>query len=137
MTLTYLWGEADHVCSFIHKAEVDVRCGLHPWELHPERPNRLRITVKLFARMPNGPASVDSFIDYDDVRKFLKTLSSREHIPLLETIANEIAGVCFSQPSVDACWIGIEKPLIFSEAAGAGVELYRTRQSWEADPDVH
>jgi dihydroneopterin aldolase len=121
----------DHIRAVIIDAVVERRCGLHPWERHPERPNRLKITVEMFATLPPGPIGAASFVDYDPVRDFLKTFPSLPHTDLLETIVNEIVAKCFENDRVEACRVSVLKPDIFAEAAAAGIEAFRTRASWE------
>lgn len=121
----------DHVRAVIRDVIVERRCGLHPWERHAERPNRLKITVEMFAALPPGSMGADAFIDYDPVRDFLKTFPSLPHTDLLETIVDEIVAKCLENGRVDACRVSVLKPDIFNEAAGAGIEVYRTRASWE------
>jgi len=38
----------DSQTSILEDVELRVRCGLHPWERHPERPNRLLVSVELY-----------------------------------------------------------------------------------------
>ena len=122
----------DQICSFILRAEIETKCGMHQWEQHPERPTRLLVTVKMFADLAGGPTSGQRFIDYDALRAYLKALERSDHIAKLETIADGIAATCFADNQVDACCIRIEKPDIFNEADAAGIEVFRTRRSWEA-----
>lgn len=121
----------DHVRAVVVDAIVERRCGMHPWERHPERPNRLKITVEMFADLPPGPMGAGAFIDYDPVRGFLKTFPSLPHTDLLETIVDEIVAKCFENDRVEACRVSVLKPDIFNEAAAAGIEVFRTRASWE------
>lgn len=128
---TPFWTE-DHVCSRLDGLEVDVCCGLHPWERHPERPNRLRVSVALYAPV-TGPRLADQpFLDYDHVRAAVRALAGRPHVDLLETIVDEIVGRCFELPPVVAVRVRVEKPDIFNDAASAGIETLRTRAGWEA-----
>lgn len=120
------WTE-DHVCSRLDGLEVDVCCGLHPWEQHPERPNRLRISVALYAPV-TGPRLADQpFLDYDHVRAAVRALAGRPHVDLLETIVDEIVERCFELRPVVAVRVRVEKPDIFNDAASAGIEVFRTR----------
>ena len=119
------WRHAgDHVRVLLSDVAVDVRIGLHPWERHPERPTRLIVNVEMFAAwpLPDG-----GFIDYDRVRDHIAGWRGRDHVELLETLVEELIGVCFSLPPVEACRVRIIKPDIFAEAAGAGVEIFRRR----------
>jgi len=91
----------------------------------------LKVTVEMFAGVPSGPMGAKVFIDYDHVRDFLKTFPSLPHTDLLETIADEIVGKCFENAHVEACRVSVFKPDNFTEAEAAGIEVFRTRTSWE------
>ena len=75
----------DSQTSSLEDVEVYVRCGLHPWERHPERPNRLLVSVAMHTTAHFDPATGAGYIDYDRVRDHLKTWAERPHIDLLET----------------------------------------------------
>jgi len=123
------WRNAgDQVRVLLSDVAVDVRIGLHPWERHPERPTRLIVNVEMFAAWPlpkTGPEV--GFIDYDRVRDHIASWRGRDHVELLETLVEELIGVCFNLPPVEACRVRITKPDIFPEAAAAGVEIFRRR----------
>jgi dihydroneopterin aldolase len=112
------------VASHIEEITVPRRCGIHPWEKHPERPNLLTVSIKLFGEYPlkNG-----KFIDYDIVRNHILTWPSLPHTDTLESIADELIALAFSDELVVACWVKLSKPIIFAEARGAGIELFRVR----------
>ena len=125
-----LWDSSrDHICVVLRNLEVEARVGLHPWEQHPERPSRLLVSVELYAHVERDRVGAGGrpFIDYDHVRGALKSWPSRPHTPLLETLAEEVIGLCFENPVVEACRVSIVKPDIFNDAAAAGVEIYRLR----------
>lgn len=121
---------ADTTCSHIKDYVVETRCGLHPWEKHPERPNRLIINVWLYAPLKSGPMEPQSFVDYDVVADFLKTFPARPHTNKLETLVDGIMKVGFSIAAVTHCRVSVMKPDIFNNAAGAGIDVVRTRKSW-------
>jgi dihydroneopterin aldolase len=87
------------------------------------------VSVELYAHVERGRVGAGGrpFIDYDHVRGSLKSWPSRPHTPLLETLAEEVIGLCFENPVVEACRVSIVKPDIFNDAAAAGVEIYRLR----------
>jgi len=123
------WRHAgDHVRVLLSDVAVDVRIGLHAWERHPERPTRLIVNVEMFAVWPLPKAGAEGgFIDYDRVRDHVASWRERDHVELLETLVEELIGVCFALPPVEACRVRITKPDIFPEAAAAGVEIFRRR----------
>jgi dihydroneopterin aldolase len=114
----------------LNNVVVECRCGVHAWEKHPERPNRLSISVTLFAELNCRRIEQFGYIDYDQIRDFLKTFPTRPHTDLLETLLDEIVEKCFVDGRVDACRVSILKLDIFNETEAAGVEAYRTRAAW-------
>jgi 7,8-dihydroneopterin aldolase/epimerase/oxygenase len=121
----------DHLRVRLRNVTVEVQCGVHPWEKHPERPTKLIINVDLYAGLKKGPLKPQIYIDYDKIRDFLKSLSKRPHVDLLETLADEIVAQCFLFKPVESCRVSILKQTIFNEAEGAGIEVLRTRSAWE------
>jgi len=115
---------SDHVRVFLKDVVVDLSIGLHPWERHPERPTRLIINVEMFASLP---VAEGAFINYDHVRQKILSWAGRGHVDLLETLAEEVVSTCFELPLVEACRVSVQKPQVFNEASGAGVELFCKR----------
>ena len=124
-----LWDpRADYIRVMLHNIRTEARVGIHPWEQHPERPNRLLVDIDMFARaLPPGEASRETIIDYDALRDHLRTWPGRPQIPYLEDLAEELIAVCFRNPRVAACRVSVTKPDIFNEIDRAGVEIYRLR----------
>jgi len=73
------------------------------------------------------PVKGAGFIDYDAVRNYLLTWPDLPHTDTIEEIAGELFDVAFLDAAVFACWIKLSKPLIFGEAQGAGIEVFRYR----------
>jgi dihydroneopterin aldolase len=120
----------DRVEVKLNNVVVECRCGVHPWERHPERPNRLAISITLFAKLNSRRLAEFGYIDYDPIRNFLKSFAGRPHTDLLETLLDEIVEKCFVDDRVDACRVSVMKLDIFNETEAAGVEVYRTRVGW-------
>lgn len=124
-------GRRDYIRVMLRDLVTEAHVGLHPWERHPERPTRLVVNIEMFAALTgSAAASGDGLIDYDPIRAALKSWPSRPHTELLETLVDELVGLCFRHQAVRACRVSVLKPDIFNEAAAAGVEVYRIR-----DPD--
>ncbi len=114
-----------HIRVSLRGVRTEARLGLHAWERHPERPTRLLVNVEMFAPS-EGPGV--PFLDYDSVRNAIRGWPARPHTDLLETLAEELVGLCFAIESVQACRVSVEKPDIFNEADGAGVEIFRVKK---------
>lgn len=117
----------DYIRITVKNLETEARVGLHPWEQHPQRLNRLLINVDLYAHLDGKTDGVKPSVDYDDIRNSVKNWPTRPHTLLLETLVEELVELCFRNPRVEACKVSIVKPDIFNEAEGAGVEIYRKR----------
>ena len=124
------FSQSDHLIVRLKNVVVETRCGIHPWEQHPERPNKLSIDISLFAKLEHRSLATFGYIDYDHIRDFLKGFPEREHTPLLETLLDEIVDKCFADDRVEACRVSITKLSIFNECEPA-VEVYRTRAMWK------
>jgi dihydroneopterin aldolase len=124
------FSQSDHLIVRLKSVVVETRCGIHPWEQHPERPNKLSIDISLFAKLEHRRLATFGYIDYDHIRDFLKGFAEREHTPLLETLLDEIVDKCFADDRVEACRVSITKLSIFNECEPA-VEVYRTRAMWK------
>ncbi|BCW88600.1 hypothetical protein sos41_17410 [Alphaproteobacteria bacterium SO-S41] len=113
---------------------VEVRLGLHPWERHPERLQRIVVNVELFAHLarPFSGSGVEAVVNYDAIRDELRGWSKREHTDLIETLVEELITLSFRDTRVEACRVSIVKPDIFNEAGGAGIEVYRLRSEQAA-----
>ncbi len=125
-----LYSLSDHAIVALDGVVVNVRCGLHPWERFAARPNRLSVSVKLFAPLGTSRLADTPIIDYDPIRNHIRSLEQADHIDLLETIVDSVTGACFADPRVQACFVSIRKLDIFAETAGAGIDVFRTRAQW-------
>jgi dihydroneopterin aldolase len=117
-----------YVRMMIKDLVTEVRLGLHPWERHPEKPQRIVINVEMYARPPSSRTKkVSSVVDYDYVRDALRKWPRRKHTVFIESLLEELVKLCFRDKRVVACRVSIFKPDIYNEAGGAGVEIYRVR----------
>jgi dihydroneopterin aldolase len=119
----------DHVRMVLRDLVVEVAVGLHPWE--QLRPQRLVVNVEAWAYVdgPYSDADTAAILDYDRIRDVVREdWPRRGQMKLLEPLAEELILLCFGHPAVEAARVRLEKPDIFSEAQGVGIELYRRRR---------
>ncbi len=116
-----------YVASRVIGMIVDVAVGIHPWERHPQRPNRLSIDVEMYVPVDAVQATASGIVDYDPVRSLVRGWAGRPHVEFLETLAEELLAQCFSEPRVAAARVRVTKLQIFAEAEGAGIEVFRRR----------
>ena len=121
-------GAQGYARMMIRDLVTEVRLGVHPWERHTEKPQRIVVNVELFADNIGRPSEgLSSIVDYDYIREAIRVWPSREHTVLIESLLEELVELCFRDARVKACRVSVLKPDVYNEAAGAGVELYRVR----------
>ena len=120
--------QRDHIRMVMRDLVVEVGIGLHPWE--QLRPQRLVVNVEAWAYVDKPYTDNDAgvILDYDMIRDVIREdWPKRGHMKLLEPLAEELIHLCFKHPAVEAVRVRLEKPDIFSEAQGVGIELYRRK----------
>ncbi|MCG8360892.1 MAG: dihydroneopterin aldolase [Kiloniellales bacterium] len=92
-------------------------------------PQRVRINVDLRVRTRSGEAGdeIGNVISYEDLVGGIRKLVAGGHINLVESLAEEIARLCLSDPRAESVTVRVEKPDIEPDAAGVGVEIKRRR----------
>lgn len=116
---------------FIRDCRVDLHIGLN----HGEHGAPQQVVISVDADYAPDASFPDirensraRIIDYSAIYTFItRDLPAMGHIFLLESAAQQILDFCFSDPHVRTAGVRIEKTAIFTNAAGAGVEMRRTR----------
>ncbi|HWT96630.1 MAG TPA: dihydroneopterin aldolase [Rhizomicrobium sp.] len=89
---------------------------------------RVRINLELICA--EHPAINDEHVNvvcYDQIITEIKQLIAGEHINLVETLAERIAGLCLQDYRVHQVKVRVEKLDVFPEAEAVGVEIERQR----------
>ncbi|MBZ0216047.1 MAG: dihydroneopterin aldolase [Fimbriimonadaceae bacterium] len=112
---------------FVRDLVIETEIGIHPNEHYVAQ--RIVINVDLAVR--DIPVEfTDRYSDvvcYENVVNGVKRLAEAGHVNLVETLAERIASHCLEDPRVISARVRIEKPDIFKECAGVGVEIERVR----------
>ncbi len=87
---------------------------------------RLRANVTLDEAAPKTPAHLNEAVDYGALKAALEKLILKEHVELLETLADRIANHCLADARVNRVTVELEKLDIFPDCE-CGVKLTRSR----------
>ena len=123
----------DTIRVFIRDCRLHLPVGIYAAEMQAAQP--VVVNVELEAAAPHhyrdsSERAMDRVVDYEAIYRFLtEDIAPMAHTYLLETVAERIVDFCFRDPRVIAARVRLEKTEIFPAAAGAGVELYRMRQT--------
>jgi len=112
---------------FIRDLVLPGLIGIHPHEKTAQQ--RIRLNIDLSVREPSGRFNerYETVVDYETVTNEIKALLGRGHVDLVETLAENIAEVCFRDRRVQKARIRVEKIDIIPEAGSVGVEIEHRR----------
>ncbi len=100
------------------------------WGSEIGRRQRVRINVCLTLPWPEQPLSddLDEVLSYDFLIDGIRALRDGEHVHLVETLADRIMALCFSDPRVTKAQVRVEKLDVVPESSGVGVVLEQSRR---------
>ncbi len=112
---------------FVRDLTLTCRIGVHAHE--HKVPQRVRINVDMWVH--KNPAQIDDdntkVVSYEDIVSGIERLVSKDHIKLVETAADRIALLCLEDRRVAKVRVRVEKLDVYTNAAGVGVEIERSR----------
>jgi len=113
---------------FLRDHVVQVRIGAHDFEKGVSQ--RLIFNVELFVPLAGSTPLADSLsevVDYDFVRELIARRIARGHVELQETLCDELADQLLAHPQVRAVRLSTQKPDVYPDCAGVGVEVFRMK----------
>jgi dihydroneopterin aldolase len=113
---------------FLRDHVVQVRIGAHDFEKGVSQ--RLIFNVELFVPLAGSTPLADSLsevVDYDFVRELIARRIARGHVELQETLCDELAEQLLAHPQVRAVRLSTQKPDVYPDCAGVGVEVFRMK----------
>jgi 7,8-dihydroneopterin aldolase/epimerase/oxygenase len=109
---------------FLRNYEVMINIGVHEFEKKGEQ--RVLINVDLFIPLavstPKGDHLVE-VVDYDFMRDTIARRMAEGHIHLQETLCDDVARAMLAHPKVRAVRVSTEKPDVYPDCDGVGVEV--------------
>jgi dihydroneopterin aldolase len=92
------------------------------------RTQRARINLDLSVLdTPSDDHHLSSVVDYCVIVNKIRAYATSKHVNLVETLAEQIATICFEDNRVRIARVRVEKLDAIADAEGAGVEIERTR----------
>ena len=111
---------------FVRDLTLMCAIGVHAHER--QGPQRVRINLDL-AVMEGDIATVaddiQNVVCYEDISNAVRAICARDHVNLVETLAEDIAGVCLVPVQVRSVRVRVEKLDVFEDASSVGVEIER------------
>jgi dihydroneopterin aldolase len=112
---------------FVRDLEIVASVGLLEREKRYDQ--RILVSTELFVRDEYDGTSdrLGDVLDYGKVIDGMTHIIQREHVNLIETLAERIAEFCLTDPRVEMVRVRIEKPEIIENCRSVGVEIERRR----------
>ncbi|MEQ8227396.1 MAG: dihydroneopterin aldolase [Rhodospirillales bacterium] len=110
---------------FVRNLVLMANIGIHAFEKTGAQ--RIRVNVDLAVRETEQPPAdeIGQVVCYEEITEGIKGIVSREHVNLVETLAEDIAAMCLEDPRVRSARVRVEKLDILENAESVGVEIER------------
>ena len=112
---------------FVRDLVVQAEIGVHRHEKRRQQP--VRINIDLTVKESSQPLDdrVENVVDYETLVEGVRALIGAGHINLVETLAEQIAGLALSDNRVLSTRVRVEKIQVMKDAESVGVEIERRR----------
>jgi len=112
---------------FITDLLVDMMIGIYDVEKIKTQP--VRINIKMTVTDHKGPINDDyhNVVCYETIANSVKSLVAKEHVNLVETLADNIADICLTNPRVLVAKIKVEKLEAIENTVSVGIEIKRNK----------
>ncbi|MDQ2778033.1 MAG: dihydroneopterin aldolase [Pseudomonadota bacterium] len=110
---------------FLADYEVRINIGVHDFEKTAEQ--RVVINVDLYVPLALSTPQADQLdevVDYDFIRRSIKSRVEQGHIHLQETLVDDVLALMLAHPRVRAARVSTAKPDVYPDCAGVGVEVF-------------
>jgi 7,8-dihydroneopterin aldolase/epimerase/oxygenase len=114
---------------YLRDAVFSANIGVHDREHAGAQ--RLIVNVDLFVALSASTPRhdrVEEVVNYDFVRETIQRRIGRGHVNLQETLVDDLAGALLEHPGVVAVRVCTEKPDVYDDVGGVGIEVLRFKE---------
>ena len=117
----------DHDLVFIEGLEIEAVIGIYDWERRVRQPLVFDIEMAFDNRRPAASDAIGDTLDYKAVSKRLIAFVSQSSYGLVETLAEQCAGIILREFDVRRVRLKLSKPGAVRGARAVGVQIVRAR----------
>ncbi len=109
--------------------DLTVRCivGACDWERNEKQDVIINIVLETDLSKPAETDRLEDAADYQAIKKRVIALVENSSFQLIETLAENIAGICLDDPAVERVQVTVDKPGALRFARSVAVEIVRER----------
>lgn len=112
---------------FIRDLVMFTSIGVHHHEMLSTQ--RIRVSVEVLANLGyNLQDKLKSTVCYDEIVLKIRCMASQGHVQLVETFADQVIAVCFTDSRVQEVIVTVEKLDVYEDIASVGVTVSASRQ---------
>ena len=119
-------------CRRIYLRDALFKANIGVYDREHTGAQRLIVNVDLFVSLSASTPrhdQVEEVVDYDFVRETIRRRIGSGHVNLQETLVDDLAASLLEHPGVVAVRVSTEKPDVYDDVAGVGIEVLRFKQS--------
>jgi len=107
---------------------VSCRIGAYPHEYNRSQQVMINLKCDYYAPVPTPQVEMNQVLCYDQIVQSIYTFIKKDHVYFMETLAEEIANICFADQRVQTARVAIEKLEALPDAKSVGIEIVRLRK---------
>ena len=112
---------------FLNDFTLQANVGVYKHEKEKTQPIKINMVAKVRNPKRINDNNLQSVVCYNQISKKIKKIIKSGHTILLEKLAEKIFQECFKNKRIETMKIRLEKPEAIEGAAGAGIEVERSR----------
>ena len=112
---------------FLNDLTILANIGVYKHEKEKTQPIKINVIAKVRNPKRINDNNLQSVVCYNQISKKIKKIINSGHTILLEKLAEKIFQECFKNKRIETIKIRLEKPEAIEGAAGAGIEVERSR----------
>ena len=103
--------------------------GIHSFEKKKKQRVKFNIVINIDNNLVPNDKDLKSIVNYEQIIKMIKKITTKKHYPLLETLAEKIFDKLFENLRIKKILLRIEKLDVIKNTTSVGIELEKTRSN--------
>ena len=103
--------------------------GIHSFEKKKKQRVKFNIVINIDNNLVPNDKDLKSIVNYEQIIKIIKKITTKKHYPLLETLAEKVFDKLFENLRIKKILLRIEKLDVIKNTTSVGIELEKTRSN--------
>ena len=117
---------------FIKDFVIQEIIGIHNYEKTKKQEIKFNIVIDVNQNVIPNEKNIKSIVDYEKIVNKLKKLANEKKYNFLESLAEDSFKKIFEDKRISSVKIKIEKPDAIKNTESVGVEVFKSREDYEA-----